>query len=464
MCLPVSYQKDSSGATSDIRAESTIRQLVAMLQAGSADPVFIAHRLARYAGQVPEIEPLVLGLAASFNATERTNVLNRMRAAQARAAAESGPLDRIGRNPGAEASVQPEPLECRVDPELGRLALGMNLTAPLRVWLVLREHFGNPGWTHRQTLYKALQSAGIDHSKRHYNRLLREGEGVFWGLAEDGRVWLRGVVRVVIALTEKALEENPDLIETNRPGARDIYIRVDGPLKHFKARLYAAWLAHRENPKIARATLCKLFACTKETLWAWEETLTHTLEVVSSYTQTAIDPKEDDRVVDFIPDHAYTYLTRQHQVRIRWQSPNVYRTKLVRQHARKGQSRKVRMAAAKVIRDSQPAERRAGGRLENKRLAFGRGHWESRQYFATADRFRAFLKRLRARNVVSEVAVEAPRYVFRGYDRYEHAIYELPLDREPQTGAWERISVRKEYVWRAGEARHRKGWMRAMAG
>ena len=66
MCLPVSYQKDSSGATSDIRAESTIRQLVAMLQAGSADPVFIAHALARYAGQVPEIEPLVLGLAASF--------------------------------------------------------------------------------------------------------------------------------------------------------------------------------------------------------------------------------------------------------------------------------------------------------------------------------------------------------------------------------------------------------------
>ncbi|GAB4575820.1 MAG: hypothetical protein Kow0077_29210 [Anaerolineae bacterium] len=472
MCLPVSYQKDSTRAMPPDRAEATIRQLVGMLQAGTADPVFIAGALARYAGLVPEVEPLVLGLAAKFNSQNRTFVLEKLH--QAKTAGAGMPAEEAGgacdwgdyRGTVAGGSAgqarADSPPEIRVDPELGRLAVGLNLAAELRLWLVLRHYFGQPGWTHRQQLRTALKRAGVHHTRRHIDRLLQRGREVFWGLGRDGKVWLRGVIRVVTRLTSRALEENPDLIATNTPGVRDVYVRVDGSLKQFKARLYAAWLAHRENPKIARATLCKLFGVTRETLWAWEELLPNTLEVVTSYTQTAIDPREDDRIVPFIPAHAFTYLTRTHRVRIRWQSPNVYRTRLVRQHPHKGQARKVRTAAAKIIRDSQPAEKRAGGRHSTRRLAFGRGHWETRLYYASADRYRAFLKRLGAN--IGQHTWQAPRSVFRGYNGLEHAIYEVPLDGEPQTGAWERISIRKEYTWRAAEARHRKGWMRAMAG
>ncbi len=425
-----------------------------MLEAGRGDPVFIAHALARYAGQVPEVEPLVRGLAANFNREKRTYVLKR--------------LEQAGQNPPPApqqppstgwppAAPEPGTLEVRVDPELGRLALGLNLTAPLRVWLVLRHGFGRPGWADRSTLYAALQGAGITLSRRHFNRLLKEGEGLFWGLTGGGRVHARGVIRVVKEVTARALVENPDLVATNTPGVRDVYLRVDGPLTVFKARLYAGWLTHRENPRIARATLCRLFACTRETLWAWEALLPRTLEVIPAYTQTALDPRDDDRLADCIPAHAYNYLTRHNQVRIRWQSPNVYRTRLLRQHPRKGQSRKARVAAAKVIRDSRPAEKSAGGRPDDRRLAFGRAHWEPRQVFATAAHFRAFMQRRQARRRAADASA-APWSVFRGYDRRDHAIYELALDEALLTGAWERISVRKEAVWRRAEERHRTGW------
>lgn len=467
MCALVSYQKDFPGATSSAPketacgVESTILQLVEMLRAGSADPVFIALQLAKYSTAVPEVKPLVNQLAVSFTDKIRTKVLLRLNQTH------------LGGHKTAEEivpqeQVQPpdQPLEIRADPELSRIALGLGLAAPLRIWLVLRQQFGNPGWTTRKTLYKALSDAGITLSGRHYNRLLKTGSGAFWGLSDDGRVWLRGYRRVAETLTTQAMAANPDLVLTNYPGVRDIYVRVDGPLKRFKARLYAAWLTHRENPKIARATLCKLFATTTETLQAWERELPRIITVVPSYTQTAIDPKEDDRIVDYLPDHAYSYLTRRNEVRLRWQSPNVYRTRLIRQHPHKGQSRKVRVAAAKVVTSAHAEARSAENRAEmspERDIAFGRDHWEQRQYFAGAEALRRFLKRFEEDRAVVLTSPETPRYVFCGRDRNDHVIYELSLDGEVVTDAWERLSIKKEYIWRKAEANHRKGWQMSLA-
>ncbi|NPV68412.1 MAG: hypothetical protein HPY64_14815 [Anaerolineae bacterium] len=475
MCVSVCYQKESRQANPADRAEATIRQLVAMLEEGRGDRVFIAAALARYASYHPLIEPLVRGLAANFNDEERTFVLSRL--CQARA--NRRPAPPAGEEPQEEDTaprvvhhwdadyarrvrgLPPEteerlPLEVRVDPELGRLAIGLNLAAELRIWLVLRHYFGVPGWTDRQTLYAALEAAGIRHSRRHFNRLLQQGADIFWGLSGDGRVWLRGYIRVVKTITRLGLSTNPNLLSTNYPGVRPVYLRLDDSLKVFKARLYAAWLAHRENPKIARATLCKLFACTRETLWGWEAILARIISVIPSYTQTAVDPREDDRIVDYLPAHAYAYLTRHNEVRIRWQSSNVYRVRLIRQHPHKGQSRKARVAAAKEVRAFRPAENRAGSCPE-RQLAFGRDHWEERRYFASVNDWARFLRRGRERGQAIEdlITPETPRYLFRGVDRNEHVLYELTLDGRPCTSANERISIRQECVWWRAERRYR---------
>ena len=114
-------------------------------------------------------------------------------------------------------------------------------------------------------------------------------------------------------------------MQTNIPGARDVYIRVGGDLGDFKAQIYAGWLEYREAPTIARDTLCKLFAVSRDTLRNWEQRLGAELEIISNYGQTAIDPRQDERVADFIPEHSYNYVTRRGQIRIRWRQPNTYR-------------------------------------------------------------------------------------------------------------------------------------------
>jgi len=116
-------------------------------------------------------------------------------------------------------------------------------------------------------------------SQRNYNRLLKHGAGLFWNLAGD-RVYLRGTVKVAARLTALAKAEKPALVATNIPGVREVYLRVGGDLGDFKAQVYAGWLAYREGPKIARDTLCKLFAVSRDTLRNWEQRLGASLEVI----------------------------------------------------------------------------------------------------------------------------------------------------------------------------------------
>jgi hypothetical protein len=349
---------------------------------------------------------------------------------------------------------RPKRLEVRLDPELGRLAIGLDKVPELRVWAIARHHYGQPGWTDRHSLFTALQEADVGHSKRHYNRLLKQGGGLFWNLSPDGRVWLRSYVKVTQHLTRLATQTHPHLVATNIPGVRDVYLRVDGDLQRFKARIYAGWMAHREAPKIARSTLEALFGVSADTLRSWEDRLGRgTLEVIPNYAQTAIDPKDDDTIVDYIPEHAYSYLTRQHEVRIRWRQPNTYRPTYIRQHPKKGQSRKARTAAAKIAW-SQPVERCAtttpatGG----AKVAFDRSHRVPRRYFGQADGLRKFIKKMDRRGEMA-VTPATPRYVFLGHDRNNHGLWELALDGLVRTSAWERISIKKEYVWRGGQKR-----------
>ncbi len=336
----------------------------------------------------------------------------------------------------------PPPLEVRIDPELGRLAIGLSKVAEFRLWAIARHQFGRPGWTTRQELFETARTAGALHSRRHFNRLLKDGAGLFWGLSEDGRVWLRSYVKVSRQLASLAAHTGPALVETNIPGSRDVHLRVGGSLGTFKAQLYAGWLAHREDPKIARETLARLFNCTPDTLRNWERELGATLEIVTNYAQTALHPKDDDRIADYIPERAYSYVTRRGQIRLRWRQPNRYKTKHIRQHPHKGQSRKARTAAAQAAWNP-PVE------ICAHNLAFDRSHRVSRRYYADAKALRKALKRLERRGEPA-VTPATPRYAYRGEDRNRHGIYELSLDGEVYTYADERLAIRREYGWWKG--------------
>jgi hypothetical protein len=347
--------------------------------------------------------------------------------------------------PGQPEAEETGPLLVRLDPELGRLAVALEKSSEFRVWAVARHVFGNPGWVERGTLFESLQTAHVIHTRRHLNRLLKDGDGLFWNLA-NGKVYLRGVVKVAQHLTEQAARTNPKLVATNIPGVHDIYVEVAGDIGDFKAIVYAAWLTHREGPTIARETLCGLFGCTDDTLRNWETRLGETLTLVRNYAQTALDPKEDARIMDYLPEHSYSYVTRRGEIRIRWQQPNTYRTTNIRQHPSKGQSRKVRFAAAKAAW-YQPVEIwTPGSTIAIEKIPFDRSHRVPKRYFETDEQLRKFLKRL-AKKDQRGISPQTPRYVFLGEDPYGHGIWELSLDGWVSTSAQERLSIKAEKQW-----------------
>ncbi|MCA9909769.1 MAG: hypothetical protein KC519_14025 [Anaerolineae bacterium] len=303
----------------------------------------------------------------------------------------------------------------RVDPELGRLAIVLHQAAPFRLWLVGRELVRQThpaGWVSRQDLRQALEQYGIKYTQRHIRRLLLEGEGVYWNCSAK-RIYLRSWKHVAARLTELAGQQNVGDIIHNRPGKREQYVPVGGSLEQWEAALYAAWFSHRECPTIARETLMQLFGRDETTLRRWEQThLEGVVQVRHNHAQCA----EYAQFWNNIPAHAETYTAVtyfQKEVwlveRIRWQIANTYLVTGIRQHSRKGQSKKVRKRVNRAV--GIPAEEKRGGWL--------------RLYFDKPEQLHARLKRYRARTW------DIPRlafYVWRGEDHRQQGVFEFDDD------------------------------------
>lgn len=358
-------------------------------------------------------------------------------------------------NPPAPARLpanedEPGVLTIRVDPELARVAVGLEKIGEYFVWSLARHFFGVPGRTTREALFERVQATGVIQSRRHLNRILKLGKDLFWGLDEHGNVYLRGYVKVAEQLTQIAVDTQPQLIQTNLPGARDVHIPVGSSLGDFRAQVYAGWLAYRQDPKISRATLAMLFNCTPETLRNWEETLGGQIKVVTNYAQTSLNPKEHDEIIDYLPGHQYCYVTQKGEIRLRWRQPNTYQTCGIKEHAHKGQSRKARTYAARTAW-YPPVESGAPPHpsYSMKRLPFDRSHRVPKQYYESDELLRRHLKRL-AKKGKPGITPATPRYVFLGEDRYRHGIWELSLDGWVYTKANERLSIKAERVWWKG--------------
>jgi hypothetical protein len=343
----------------------------------------------------------------------------------------------------------PHPLTIRVDPELARVAVGLDRASEFFVWALARHYFGMPGKTTRSDLLEKVAAIGIITSKRHLNRILKQGRGVFWRLDRHGNVYLVGYVKLAISLTRTARWERPSLVKTNTPGAIDVHIQVGQSLGEFKAQVYLGWLAYRQDPTISRQTLTTLFNCTTITLRNWEKTLGPQLEIVTNYAQTALHPKHHDDIIDYLPDHHYCYVTRRGHIRLRWRLSNTYRTSGVREHAHKGQSRKARTVAAYTAW-YQPVECDTPDfQLFMEKLAFDRSHRVPKQYFETPEQLERFLKRM-AKQGRRGATPRTPRYIYLGEDRNQHGIFELSLDGHTNTTTNERLRPSAEYAWWKG--------------
>lgn len=348
----------------------------------------------------------------------------------------------------------------RVDWELGRLSIPLQLAPLFRLWVLGRDvtrHEQGSGVITRRSLWEKLQAYRVPCTKRHFNRLLKEGYGRFW-FCVGKRVFLRGIQSVAFIMTAMARERGIPT-DGNLPGNRDVLLDPSGSLEQWEGMLYAGWAAGRSEKgkgdvTIARETLEGLFGRDATTLRRWEQDrLQQILTVQPNIAQYA--PDEGENNIDFIPDHAQPYLAQirttegvAQEVRLMWQLPNSYHSE-VQTYAHKGQASKVRRATRRSIDD--PAAIKRGG--------------QKRRYFPNAKALKARQRSRKFRmGLVGDVKQRV--YVFLGkHKRSRYGVFEWTRQEMPITQADERATVPAEglYFIGEGEAEHRF-WRRRREG
>jgi len=157
-------------------------------------------------------------------------------------------------------NTQPAPNWVKLYPDIGLGMLRRDMTAPGRLWLLLRylDKVGE-GKLRIDIVKQSLTSKPSNLylcGQRQLRNLLRDGEEVFWGRDEE-HIWLRSAAKVAHALEIDRL--------TGQPVALPLSALLNG-IGTFRAHLYAAFHSGRtkETPRgtqanpIARDTLSSL--------------------------------------------------------------------------------------------------------------------------------------------------------------------------------------------------------------
>jgi hypothetical protein len=263
-------------------------------------------------------------------------------------------------------SSEPPALAVKVDPELARLAVAMRLFPVFRLWSYAHTWTSGAGWIEKERLFETLKTTGVVTTRRTFNHLLHAGANLFWtvglGRGATPRVYLTGYVALAQRLTALAMSEHRELVETNRPGARKVYVDLSGGKAEVVARLQAAWLALRGEVTISRQRLQLLWRCSKNTLLKRERR--------AGITSRANFAQHHDPHAPEVPKHAYLIAAGNGRSYASWRLPNTYSSPDVERLAN-GQRRKARTAAnAAVESHVQAVNVMADGLLRTGRLYF----------------------------------------------------------------------------------------------
>ncbi len=232
----------------------------------------------------------------------------------------------------------------RCDVELARIAVGLHQSAQMRLHIILSEHTRETGFNYinRADLMALLERYGVKYTRHNLNRWLRAGQGVYWRLTTYGRIYLVSYERLAVNLTIEAHRHGlPDLVNTNLPGqTKSMYIDVrSSNLLQFEAHCLKAWYANRNNPTISRFTLKRL--------WNRDERSVRHLEALANI---AVIPNEVETTE---PSHvplqadgtlrSDVFRTKDAYQRTvyHFRLPNTYQAGIVRQHHRRGSTRRV---------------------------------------------------------------------------------------------------------------------------
>ena len=254
-------------------------------------------------------------------------------------------------------------------PDIGLGMLREELTAPGRLWLMLRYLDSEGRGVIRIDIIKRKLTKKNSKlrlcGKRQLRNLLQDGEGVYWHRDKE-HVWLRSAARVAFALGVDRL--------TGRPVALPTAALLDG-IGTFRAHLYAAFHSGRakETPHgdqvvpIARETLEQLSGVGRSSQRNYEERIG--VDVQANFAVGDLSTKENQEKRAWAKGQALFELKdyrgqqgRKGKTYLAWQLPNSYNGQ--HRHRPRGRQKRINRKLKDLVMKGMPGN--VGGTSETR--------------------------------------------------------------------------------------------------
>ncbi|WP_420640516.1 hypothetical protein [Candidatus Leptofilum sp.] len=288
-------------------------------------------------------------------------------------------------------------------PDIGLGMLREELTAPGRLWLMLR-YLDSEGCgviridIIKRNLTKKTSKLRLC-GKRQLRNLLQDGEGVYWHRDKE-HVWLRSAARVAFALGVDRL--------TGRPVALPTAALLDG-IGTFRAHLYAAFHSGRakETPHgdqampIARETLEQLSGVGRSSQRNYEERIG--VDVQANFAVGDLSTKENQEKRAWAKGQALFELKdyrgqqgRKGKTYLAWQLPNSYSGQ--HRHRPRGRQKRINRKLKDLVMKGMPGN--VGGTSETRqpeKIYYPNGKLAAKAYGRDLER-ELYWKRHKTRN------------------------------------------------------------------
>ena len=185
-------------------------------------------------------------------------------------------------------------------PELNRIALKQQIDAEYLLWCVLRHTVAARGLSShfsREQVYCIALAHGLSWTRRHFNRVITQGDGIFWK-AGKSLIFLTSFKRVYDALADKeaAAVASP----------RFVLIKPHKSALERRAEFYWSWFISRGESTIARESLRDLFGLSDDQQRSYEKLLGKRIKINTNYCHVDADLYKND--LKNIPGHAYNFI------------------------------------------------------------------------------------------------------------------------------------------------------------
>jgi hypothetical protein len=264
---------------------------------------------------------------------------------------------------GGAATFTPSDKHVLTDCELGRLCQARKQFSEFRLWSYGVKTSDGSGRILKSDLFKTAQQLTLVSCKRTFNDIIQRGNGLYWQ-ARGQYIYLAGWKRLARRQTKWAAKHAPDLVSTNLPGQRRVWLDLSGTREQGHVAIYNGWLAIKAEKNgyidISRWTLTRLWRRSVPALIRWER-----LAGIRIEQRYAEHPDINNPLV---PAHADLHLRTDGSEYASWRISNRFYPAPIQSHGQAGQRKKVRSACRIVADKFEPTVIKPGGRRRVKRI------------------------------------------------------------------------------------------------